>query len=72
MGLDLQIISEETKIGVAMLRYIEEERLDRLPAAIYLRNFTSQIARCLALDEEKVSRTYLARIRRLEARASGH
>ncbi len=32
----------------------------------------AQIARCLALDEEKVSRTYLARIRRLEARASGH
>jgi cytoskeletal protein RodZ len=52
-----------------MLEYIETERLDRLPAPVYLRNFTLQIARCLGLDEEKVSRTYLARIRRLQSNA---
>jgi hypothetical protein len=69
LGLDLATISEETKIGCSMLEYIESERLDRLPAAVYLRNFTLQIARCLGLDEEKVSRTYLARIRRLQSNA---
>lgn len=69
LGLDLATISEETKIGCSMLDYIESERLDRLPAAVYLRNFTLQIARCLGLDEEKVSRTYLARIRRLQSNA---
>lgn len=66
LGLDLATISEETKIGCAMLEYIENERLDRLPAPIYLRNFTLQVAKCLGLDGEKVSRTYLARIRRLQ------
>lgn len=69
MGLDLATISEETKIGRSVLEYIENERLDRLPAPIYLRNFTMQMARSLGLDEEKVSRTYLARVRRLQSRA---
>jgi curved DNA-binding protein CbpA len=67
LGVELAAISQETKIGRSMLEYIEQERLDRLPAPVYLRNFTQQIARCLGLDEEKVSRTYLARIRRLQA-----
>jgi hypothetical protein len=67
LGLDLNTISNETKIGCSMLEYIETERLERLPAPVYLRNFTLQIARCLGLDEEKVSRTYLARIRRLQS-----
>jgi hypothetical protein len=31
---------------------------------VYLRNFTRQVARCLGLDEERVSRSYLDRIRR--------
>jgi len=69
LGLDLATISEETKIGCSMLEYIEAERLDRLPAPVYLKNFTLQIARCLGLDEEKVARTYLSRIRRLQSRA---
>jgi curved DNA-binding protein CbpA len=67
LGLDLRAIAEETKIGISMLRYIEQERIDSLPAPVYLRNFVSQVARCLGLDEEKVTRTYLARIRRLQS-----
>ncbi|HEY7817719.1 MAG TPA: helix-turn-helix domain-containing protein [Vicinamibacteria bacterium] len=69
LGLDLATISQETKIGCSMLEYIETERLERLPAPVYLKNFTLQIARCLGLDEEKVARTYLARIRRLQTHA---
>jgi hypothetical protein len=69
LGLDLATISEETKIGCSMLEYIETERVDRLPAPVYLKNFTLQIARCLGLDEEKVARTYLSRIRRLQTHA---
>jgi len=64
MGLELATISEETKIGRSMLEYIETERVDRLPAPVYLRNFTRQVARCLGLDEERVSTSYLDRIRR--------
>ena len=63
MGLELSTISEETKIGSSMLEYIESERIDRLPAPVYLRNFTRQMARCLGLDEERVSTSYLDRIR---------
>ena len=69
LGLDLATISEETKIGCSMLEYIEAERLERLPAPVYIKNFTLQIARCLGLDEEKVARTYLSRIRRLQSHA---
>jgi hypothetical protein len=64
-GLDLRTIAEETKIGVTMLSYIEEERLDRLPAPVYLKSFVSQYANCLGLDREKVARSYSNRIRRL-------
>ena len=63
MGLELATISEETKIGSSMLEYIESERIDRLLAPVYLRNFTRQMARCLGLDEERVSTSYLDRIR---------
>jgi cytoskeletal protein RodZ len=34
MDVDLATISRETKIGCAMLEYIETERLDRLPAPV--------------------------------------
>lgn len=63
MGLELSTISEETKIGRSVLEYIENERIDRLPAPVYLRNFTRQMAQCLGLDEERVSTSYLDRIR---------
>ena len=63
MGLELSTISEETKIGRSVLESIESERIDRLPAPVYLRNFTRQIARCLGLDEERVSSSYMDRIR---------
>lgn len=64
MGLELATISKETKIGRSMLEYIENERLDRLPAAVYLRNFTRQFAHSLGLDEDQVSTTYMKRIHR--------
>ncbi len=65
MGLELQAISEETKIGQTMLEYIETERLDRLPAPVYLKNFTRQFAACLGLDGDRVASTYVERVRRL-------
>ena len=67
-GVDLRTISQETKIGVTMLGDIEDERLDRLPAAVYLRNFVQQFARCLGLEDERVARSYLARIRRFQSK----
>ncbi len=63
MGLELSTISEESKISCSVLESIESERIDRLPAPVYLRNFTRQMAKCLGLDEERVSTSYLDRIR---------
>ena len=67
MGLEFATISEETKIGRSMLEYIENERLDRLPAMVYLKSFTGQIAKCLGLDEDRVAVSYVERIRRRTA-----
>lgn len=67
MGLELATISEETKIGRSMLEYIETERIDRLPAPVYLKNFTRQVARCLGLDEERIATSYLDRIHRRQS-----
>ena len=55
---------------MTMLGYIEEERLDRLPAEIYLENFVRQYALCLGLDEDRAARSYAARIRRLNSESS--
>ncbi len=66
-GLDLRTIAEETKIGVTMLHYIEEERIERLPAPVYLKNFVSQYARCLGLQEKKVARSFMTRMERLRS-----
>ena len=65
--MDLRTIAEETKIGVTMLHYIEEEQLERLPVPVYLKNFVSQYARCLGLQEKKVTRSFMARIERLRS-----
>ena len=67
LGLDLRTISEETKIGVTMLHYIEQERLDRLPAPVYLKNFVSQYARCLGLKEKKVAQSFMTRMERIRS-----
>lgn len=70
LGLDLRSIAEETKISSTVLAYIEEERIDRLPAPVYLRSFVGQFARCLGLEGERVASSYLARVNRLRGAAS--
>jgi len=64
-GVDLRTIATETKISSTTLTYIEEERVDRLPAPVYLRSFVAQYARFLGLDEDHVAGSYMARIKRL-------
>lgn len=53
-GVSLQDISAATKIGVGMLKAIEEDRLDKLPQGLFVRGFVREYARFLALDEQKV------------------
>ena len=60
-GTTLEQISERTKVGTGYLRYLEEEDFGQLPAAVYVRGFITEFAKCLRLDPEQVSQSYLRR-----------
>jgi flagellar biosynthesis protein FlhG len=60
-GTSLERISERTKVGTNYLRCIEEEEFEKLPAAVYVRGFVTEFAKCLRLDPEQVSQSYLRR-----------
>ena len=62
-GTSLEQISERTKVGTSYLRCIEEEDFEKLPAAVYVRGFVTEVAKCLRLDPEQVSQSYLRRYR---------
>ena len=61
-GVSLEEIAEETKIGIRLLRAIENEQFDRLPGGIFNKSFVRQYARYLGLDEETAVREYLQAI----------
>lgn len=60
-GLEIEEIAETTKVNPTYLRFIEEERFDGLPAAVYVRGFVTGIAGCLGLDAKRVASSYVAR-----------
>ncbi|MDH3486394.1 MAG: helix-turn-helix domain-containing protein, partial [Myxococcales bacterium] len=62
-GTGLEQISEHTKVGTNYLRCIEDDEFDELPAAVYVRGFVTEFAKCLKLDPEQVSQSYLRRYR---------
>jgi len=53
-GVTLQEIAASTKIGVSMLKAIEDDRFDKLPQGLFVRGFVREYARFLALDEQKI------------------
>ena len=59
MGIDLKTISEETRIKVKILEWIEEEALEKLPPVVYLKGFLRAYARFLGLEVQKVIEDYL-------------
>lgn len=66
-GIELDEIAGVTKVNPSYLRFLEEERFDDLPAAVYVRGFVKCYARCLGLDPDRVARSYM---RRYEERSS--
>lgn len=62
-GVGLEEIATSTKITLAHLTALEEERYDELPAHVYVRGFVQQLARHLKLDSSQVAKTYLRRMR---------
>ena len=63
-GIELHQISRVTKIGVPYLAAIENEDLRALPAPVYVRGFVRELAKCLDLDPEQVTLTYMRKLKR--------
>lgn len=68
-GIDLQAISQKTKITLAHLRALEDESLTAMPAPVYIRGFLLEYARFLRLPIPRVLETYLVRLKNLRAEA---
>lgn len=60
-GIELDEIAGVTKVNPTYLRFIEEERFDDLPAAVYVRGFLKCYARCIGLDPDRVAQSYMRR-----------
>ncbi len=61
-GVELEEISELTKVNQSHLQFIEEDRYHDLPAPVYVRGFLREYAKCLRLDPRIVSDSYLQRL----------
>lgn len=59
MGIGLQEVYEITRISVSSLQALEEDRYDRLPPLIYVKNFLRSYAELLGLDVQKVIDGYV-------------
>ena len=62
-GLELNDISQRTKISERYLRALEEEQFSEMPAAVYVRGYVTEYARALRLDPQRAAESYLARYR---------
>ena len=60
-GIEIDEIAGVTKVNPTYLRFIEEERFDDLPAAVYVRGFLKCYARCIGLDPDRVAQSYMRR-----------
>lgn len=58
--LSVDQLSRTTKIGVATLRAIEQNEIDKLPGGIFTRGFLRAYAREVGLDVEDTVKRYLA------------
>ena len=60
-GVELDEIAGVTKVNPTYLRFIEEERFEDLPAAVYVRGFVMGYASCIGLDPSRVAKSYMRR-----------
>lgn len=65
-NLDMQRLCDMTKVSRNHLQDIEAEDYSRLPAAVYVRGFVFQYAKCLKLKPELVANSYVARMKKIK------
>lgn len=61
-GVELDQISDVTKVSVSYLSFIEDEDFERLPASVYIRGFVHAYARAIGLDADRVATNYMVRV----------
>jgi cytoskeletal protein RodZ len=62
-GLELDAISNTTKISTRMLRALEDEHFDQLPGGVFNKGFVRAYARQIGLNEEEAVADYLMALR---------
>jgi len=67
-GIELDEITKTTKVNPTYLAFIEDERFDGLPAAVYVRGFVVGYAECLGLDASSAKRIAASYLSRYEER----
>src|SRR5450432_208315 len=68
-NFSLDAVACVTKIGVRMLRAIEEEDFDRLPGGVFNKGFIRTYAKHLGMNDEKAVADYLACMRKTQVGA---
>ena len=61
-GMELEEIADITKVGIRILRQIEEDAFEDLPATVYVRGFVTTYARTIGVDPARVAADYIARL----------
>src|SRR5262245_28686296 len=70
-GIELDDITKITKVNPTYLAFIEDERFDGLPAAVYVRGFGVGYAGCLGLGGNAAKRVASSYLQRYEERKGG-
>lgn len=68
-NVDINRMSDMTKVSKTYIRNIEEENIEGLPAPVYVRGFVYQIAKCLKLNPEMVATSYLGHLKAKQAQS---
>ena len=71
-GIELDAISNTTKISTRMLRALEDERFDQLPGGVFNKGFVRAYARQVGLDEQETVADYLAAARERQIEQRSH
>ena len=62
LEIALEDIADNTKVQIGMLRAIEEDNLELLPPAVYLKGFLKSYARYLQIDENTVVNGFIKHV----------
>ncbi len=66
-GIELDQISDVTKVSIKNLRLIEDEVFEDLPATVYVRGFLKAYASTIGLDPQRVATSYIERFEQARA-----